>query len=98
MSTGQRPARFRPGDAHDPPTDMAAANTLTVQSASDGEIDQELAKASPRPGRRDAFVFEGSSRYVRKGCRMQVFTDSFVPIEVGEWWFGAQLCPACDTH
>jgi hypothetical protein len=29
---------------------------------------------------------------------MQVFTDSFVPIEVGEWWFGSQLCPACDTH
>ena len=29
---------------------------------------------------------------------MQVFGDTFVPIEVGEWWFGSQLCPACDAH
>jgi hypothetical protein len=28
---------------------------------------------------------------------MQVFTDTFVPVEVGEWWFGTQMCPACDT-
>src|SRR5689334_15690788 len=34
---------------------------------------------------------------MRKRCCMQVFADTFVPIEVGEWWFGSQLCPACDA-
>jgi hypothetical protein len=29
---------------------------------------------------------------------MQVFGDTFVPIEVGQWWFGSQLCPACGIH
>lgn len=29
---------------------------------------------------------------------MGVFVDTFVPIEVGEWWFGSQPCPSCGTH
>ena len=29
---------------------------------------------------------------------MQVNADTFVPIEVGEWWFRSQPCPACDAH
>jgi hypothetical protein len=29
---------------------------------------------------------------------MQVFADTFVPVDVGEWWFGSDLCPACDAR
>ena len=29
---------------------------------------------------------------------MQVFGDTFIPIEVGVSWFGSQPCPACDSQ
>jgi hypothetical protein len=48
--------RSRPGNAHEPPTDVAAANTMTAQRALDGEIDQDPVKTSPRHSRGDVFV------------------------------------------
>jgi len=29
---------------------------------------------------------------------MEVFADTFVPVDVGEWWFGSHCCPACDAR
>jgi hypothetical protein len=45
-STRPRPGRSLSGDAHEPPTDMAAANLLTVLSVPEGEIDGEHLKPS----------------------------------------------------
>ena len=29
---------------------------------------------------------------------MEVFNDTFVPPEVGDWWFGSRPCPACESE
>ena len=40
----------------------------------------------------------GSAYDSTEGTRMEVFADTFVPTEVGEWWFRSQPCPGCDNH
>jgi len=38
-----------------------------------------------------------AARSTREWCLMEVFSDTFVPTELGDWWFRSQPCPACKS-